>query len=455
MNVLQRWKRLSEITQEDLRELLKRAEDENFDRTRGTQDSIGEKIACLATKNGGIILVGQSDSRHGFEITGIDPEEFQKEFANAKKDIRPQPWSESKVFEMGNNHVALILVRDLDKLRPCSYKNIYYDRDGDQKRQLSPEEVRAYHLRYGTVNAEGTPTTATVNDLDTDELEFYTKAKGKQRQTIIDSIKDANGSINIRGVIVLAKKPDDFIEGAFIEIQKYANPIGAPPLAVGKPIAISLPAHKLIEEAVNLVSQNLPVVRQYQGARMIEKSPIPIEVIREAITNAVAHRNYQSTEHIRVRIYDDCFDVSNPAVLTQRMWTDIQSMHGHYHPNEGLYNFLAPAQLYEGRGEGIWKIKEEMRLLGKTAPEFKLIGDTPSVFYARIYLSAARAREARYNRLLSILSKRKTITTTQVMTLLNVSRVTALKMLNNLVDAGLLEHTGFARKSTYTVKNIW
>jgi ATP-dependent DNA helicase RecG len=251
---------------------------------------------------------------------------------------------------------------------------------------------------------------------------------------------------------VLGKDPGQHLEGAFIEVQKYANAVGAPPVPIGPAIKISRPARQLIEEAAKIVEQNLPVSRTYSGVRMIEVPTVPLPIIRETITNAVAHRNYQSNEHIRIRIFDDGFDISNPAVLTRQMWMDIQTTHTTYHPNEGLYTFLKPALLYEGRGEGIWKIKEELQRLGRVAPEFKVIGEAPSTFYVRIGLSPTKARDARFQRINKMLMEREEITTSEVMKRLNVSRVTAIQMLNLLVEQGLLEHRGAARASKYIVK---
>jgi len=451
-----RQRRLSDYTEEDVLSLLKRMEDEQFDRMLEGQQPMGEKMASFATKNGGLILVGQRDLKHGGEVVGVDPSRFQSEYANAKKGVKPTPYTESRTFEIERNGkkftLGLILVLDLGKLRPCSYLGIYLDRDGDQKRELTPEEVRDYHLRYGTVTAEDTPTAGTLSDLDKSEIDLFVKTTGRDRANLLESLLAKNNFVTIRGIIALAKKPDDFIEGAFIEIQKYGNPFGAPPAPVGPSVRISKPAHQLIEETVNIIQQNLPVARSYTGAIMVQTSAVPVTVIREAITNAVAHRNYQSYGRILVRIYDDGFDIANPAVLTQKMWEDIRKFHGTFRPNEGLYKFLNAFSVYEARGEGIQKIIEEMEKLGMKDPEFKVIGDVPSSFYVRITLLPARAKDAKFQRLRRLIETRKSIGTREVMKRLNVSRVTAIKMLNDFVNQGILEHRGQRRSSHYIVK---
>jgi ATP-dependent DNA helicase RecG len=443
---------IPELNDISLGDLLKRSEDETFDRTLGTQESIGKKIAGFGTKNGGILLVGQQDLKEGGKIVGINEEEFHKEFGNAISNVKPTPLTQQKIVKIGESKVALIRVQDVGVLRPCSYNGLYYERKGNTTPRLGPDEIKRYHLLYGSASAEDMPTHAKKTDIDETELELYARLLSKSKENILHTITASNGYLSVRGVVILSKKPEDHLEGMFVEIQRYDNFIGSAPNPVGAAIKISMPARQLIEEAAKVVEQNLPTVRSYEGAKMIQTPSIPSSIIREAITNAVAHRNYRSHEHIRIRIYSDGFDISNPAVINEKMWEEILANQTTYHPNEGIYTFLNPAQLYEGRGEGIWKIKEELAELGKTAPEFKVIGDGPSAFYARISLTPAKIKDVKRKKLAELISSRKELTTSDVMKKCDVSRVTAITLLNELVKQQILEHQGTTKTSKYLVK---
>ena len=427
--------------------LLIRDEDESFDRTEGGQDNIGSKIASFGTKNGGVLIVGQRDLKKGGEVVGIT-EDFQREFAQAISNVRPTPLTKSKTIHHNGKSLAVIEIKDVGELRPCAYKKNFYERKGDSNINLQPEEVRRYHITYGGVNMENLPTHATAEDVDKDELKRYSDLLKKDKETIITSIS-SNNFLTIRGVIVLSKNPSKDLEGAFLEVQKYDNVLGSPPIPIGPSIKLSKPAGILIEEATQIILQNLAIERRYDGAKMIETPLIPVSVIREIITNSIAHRNYRSNEHVRVRIFADCFDVSNPAIVSEKMWADILSNHTTYHPNEGIYTFLNSKFLYEGRGEGIWKIKEELERLRRIAPEFKVIGDTPSSFYVKIGLTSNISKDLKMAKLYSMIQKSGTITSSKVMKQLGVSRVTAINMLNRLVVEGLLSHEGTTKTSKY------
>src|SRR3989344_4280969 len=433
--------------------LIEYSERETFDRTTCDQENIGIRIASFGTKIGGVILVGQRDLKQGGEIIGVNEDEFQRTFSQAIDNVKPAPLTKSKIISHQGKKLGIIEIRDVGELRPCAYKKTFYERKGESCLPLQPEEVRRYHIVYGGVNIENLPTHATKDEIDKEELKKYTKLLGKDEKNILDSICN-NNSITIRGVIALCKTPSDYVEGAFLEIQKYENVLGSPPIPIGTSIKLSKPAGFLIEEATQILIQNLPIERRYEGAKMIESPAIPLSVIREVITNSVAHRNYRSSEHIRIRIFADCFDISNSAVVSEKMWSDILATHSTYHPNEGLYTFLNPKQLYEGRGEGIWKIKEELERLRKIEPEFKVIGDSPSSFYVKINLTQKIAKDVKMLRLTAMIKKNEKITSSKVMKLLGVSRVTALNMLNKLVKEGILDHEGTTKTSKYKLKKI-
>lgn len=443
-----------EITFESpLDKLLKVKESEKFDRTAGGQDNIGKKIAGFGTKNGGLLLVGQRDLRESGKVEGIDEVQFHSDFSHAIDNVKPAPLTRTRILTYKDKKLALVQVQDVGALRPCAYGRAYYERKGDATLPLQPEEVRRYHLTYGSTNVEELPTHAKRADIDETELEHYSKLLKKGKDKIFETIAAKEGSLTARGVIVLCKDPRKYLEGAFIEVQRYDNVIGSPPMPIGMPIKLSKPARQLIEETALLIAQNLPVERRYEGAKMNESPAIPMSVIREVITNAAAHRNYRSNEHIRIRIFADCFDITNPAIVSEKMWAVLLATHTTYHPNEGIYTFLNPTQLYEGRGEGIWKIREELERLRKAAPQFKVIGDVPSTFYVKINMAPAKAKDVKTAKLHAILLKQKEITSSHIMKQLHISRVTAISMLNLLAEQGILEHAGHTKTSKYTVKN--
>ncbi|MDE1833669.1 MAG: hypothetical protein KGH58_04605, partial [Candidatus Micrarchaeota archaeon] len=73
-------------------------------------------------------------------------------------------------------------------------------------------------------------------------------------------------------------------------------------------------------------------------------------------------------------------------------------------------------------------------------------------FYVRISITPARAKDLKRKRLVDMTTTKREIKTSEVMSRLQVSRVTAISLLNELVAQGILEHQGLTRSSKYLVK---
>src|SRR3989344_8346788 len=190
------------IYESPVEELLKRKEDEFFDRTEGGQDNMGITIASLGTKNGGVLVVGQKDLNKGGEITGIE-DDFNREFAQAISNVKPAPLTKSKIIEYQGKKIAVIEIKDVGELRPCAYKKTFYERKSDSNISLQPDEVRRYHITYGGVNIENLPTHASIEEIDKEELEKYSKLLVKDEETILNAIT-SNDYLTIRGVVALS-----------------------------------------------------------------------------------------------------------------------------------------------------------------------------------------------------------------------------------------------------------
>ncbi|MEQ9091896.1 MAG: ATP-binding protein [Balneola sp.] len=111
----------------------------------------------------------------------------------------------------------------------------------------------------------------------------------------------------------------------------------------------------------------------------------PIEAVREAILNALVHRNYHITNSIiEVKIYDNCVDFSNPGKLPEGISLDqLKRTHPSIRRNPLLAEALHRAGYIEQFGTGTLRMKESLRKAGHPEPDFSEEGNNFSVrFYA-------------------------------------------------------------------------
>ena len=108
-----------------------------------------------------------------------------------------------------------------------------------------------------------------------------------------------------------------------------------------------------------LVTKYLKSAISYSGLQRIESLPVPEEALREALLNALIHKDYASHSPIQIRVYPDKLQVWNSAVLPEG-WTAETLLAGHSsHP----FNPLVAAAFFrageiEAWGRGIQRILE-------------------------------------------------------------------------------------------------
>ena len=63
------------------------------------------------------------------------------------------------------------------------------------------------------------------------------------------------------------------------------------------------------EDALEFVKEHIKLHAEIKGTERVERGEYPIEAIREAITNAICHRNYETASNVQIRIFDDRIEV--------------------------------------------------------------------------------------------------------------------------------------------------
>jgi ATP-dependent DNA helicase RecG len=114
----------------------------------------------------------------------------------------------------------------------------------------------------------------------------------------------------------------------------------------------------------------------YQGLSRIETWPVPLPALREAVLNAVAHKNYASGIPIQISVYPDKLMIWNPGELPPE-WTieKLLGKHASIPFNPDVANVFFRCGLIEAWGRGIERILEACEELGTPRPE---VGYEPS-----------------------------------------------------------------------------
>ncbi|HUS88511.1 MAG TPA: ATP-binding protein, partial [Desulfosporosinus sp.] len=213
-----------------------------------------------------------------------------------------------------------------------------------------------------------------------------------------------------------------------------------------------------LENALKFVARNTRREIRITGQPERETIPeYPEAAIREAVTNAICHRDYSVVGTIQVRIYDDRLEVWNPGTLPPSL--TIESLYRE-HPslprNPKIALAFYRARLIEHWGTGTLRMADACEELG-----IKLEFSSEQGFFMvrfvkpeiRISLPTEKKLNGRQIRGLEYAKKNGKITTGEYKYLCNISERQAFDDLKSLVEMGLLIRTGSGRATRYILTN--
>ncbi|MBN1642875.1 MAG: putative DNA binding domain-containing protein [Anaerolineae bacterium] len=432
-------------------------------------DRLAEVLVAFANSDGGTILVG-------IEADGeLDPdlmlEDVEDTLGLALARCRPPVRTEWRRGERRGTEVVTIHVPRSSELHSLEDGRILV-RSGAENRPLVGDEIRHLAATKSSGDYETEPVPgAAFADLDPERIaEYRTHRAERQRRPVTDDDKSMliragalaeDGTPTVCGLLLFGREPQAFLPQSGLIVVRFAGtelrgPGGLPGYSRREEIAGSLPL--LIESAWQVVWEEMRVAAVVKGLVREEKSEYPSFAVREALVNAVCHRDYRMTgRRIEIRMFDDRMEVISPGGLPGYITVD-NIVEEHFSRNPRLVNGLFQWGFIEELGLGIDRMIEDMANAGHPNPEFH---DTPYSF--TVTLRNTRVRQAvpawqssmneRQLRALSYLQQNDRITNRDYRTICpDVSAETLRLDLVDLVERGILLKIGAKRGTYYILK---
>lgn len=330
-------------TRTELLEIIANGENSGveFKRDDLQNHALARELVAFSNLEGGMVLLGVEDDG---SITGLTRDNLEEWVMTVCRDkIRPAiiPFFEVMRDAEPGKHVAIVRVErgfDVHSLWHNN-RNTYYTRVGSQSREPTPQELSRLFQQRGTFRADLRPVSgATLKDLDHRRLKDYF---GRIRQQDVPEDRDEAGwqallinteimieeGVSLSGMLLFGKSPNRFLPQAGIDA--VAFPGTEKDYAARERTALRGPMTPLmdedgnlieaglVEQAIEFVRRNTPVTAVLEdGARRVEKPTYPDEVIREAVVNALIHRDYLlANTDIELAIYEDRLEIISPGML--------------------------------------------------------------------------------------------------------------------------------------------
>jgi ATP-dependent DNA helicase RecG len=310
----------------------------------GVPDSLVATLCSFANSRGGIVILGLDESA-GFAATGVrDVPAMRDAVADiARRKLTPPltPSIESVPFESVN-----LVVIQVDTLppaqRPCfvTARGMYngaYVRVGDGGQRLTPYEVDRLRENCGQPRWDEEPIVrATINDLDRGSRLRLVEVARRNSPRSFSSLSEDEALVRLgvlashedvlvptlAGLLSVGAYPQEFFPQLIVSLAVH------PHIDAGRPgpggirfldsATVGGPVPELVVEVVQAVQRNLRVTSRVVGAGREEHWEIEPEVVREAIVNALMHRDYSPQARgtqIQVDLFPDRLTVTSPGGL--------------------------------------------------------------------------------------------------------------------------------------------
>lgn len=368
--------------------------------------------------DGGIIIFG-IDEKDSFAIKGVyDAQDLQKKVTEQCKQMEPAVRALFTMCEIGEKILVSAEIPGVDVSdRPVFYKGVgrikgSYIRVGESDEPMSEYEIYSYEafrkrIRDDIRIVEG----AKIQLFDEKRMAEYLSRVKSERRNLADNVSDdeilelmgvtSDGTPTLAGLMTFSKYPQTYFP------QLCITAVALPGTEMGetgtdgerfidnKRITGAIP--DMLEEAVEFVRTNsrTKTIIDDNGKR-VDKNEYPIKAVREAILNALVHRDYSIyTENtpIRIEMYRDRMEVTNSGGLYGKISIDAL---GKVHPetrNAALANMLELLNITENRYSGIPTMRREFLNAGLPAPNFSVIHGEFKVVMRNGYLNNSGSME--------------------------------------------------------------
>ena len=357
--------------------------------------ALARELVGFSNFEGGIVLLGVEDDG---SISGITRPNLEEWVMTACRDkIRPSiiPFFEIvRGIEAGKDVAVVRVTRGYDVHSLWNNnRNTYYIRVGSQSREPTPEELGRLFQQRGSIRAELRPLLgAALGDLDRRRLRHYFNQIRQQdvpnedddhawQALLINTEIMTEEGVTIGGMLLFGKTPNRFLPQAGIDAAAFQgrekeysarerNTLRGPmtPLLDSGGGVVE---NGIVEQALEFVLRNTQVKADLEGGRRIEKPTYPREVLREAIVNALIHRDYLlSSTDIEIAVFSDRLEVTSPGRLPNGITPDRMRSGCRAARNQLLKDFMRDYLYLEHMGMGIpRKIILGMKEHNGTEPE--------------------------------------------------------------------------------------
>ncbi len=433
------------------------------------KDEFLKVICAFANAEGGMLEIGRKDDGTAAGIRNA--QKLLEDLPNKIRDILGIVPDVKLVREGG---VELVRIETEPHPNPISYKGEYYYRSGSTVQTLKGGALERFLLRKRGRHWDGIPLPGFGRDdcspTAFDQFRRRALQSGRMDEAILHDSDDAllenlqlveGDYLRQAGALLFARDPDRFISGAYVKIGFFVTDDD---LRYQDEVHGNL--FDQIDKTIDLLTTKyMKAYIRYEGLQRVEEFLFPIAALREALLNALAHKDYGSAIPIQISVYDDRIVLWNPGVLPEH-WTveSLLEKHPSRPFNPLVANTLFRAGHIESWGRGIEKIAAECKKHGIEPPDynyklsglmltFKAAQPLPEESSVKTRVETpVKTRVKTPELILGVLKQRPDLTQAEVAKAIGKSTSAVERACTKLIKAGRLRHLGPAKGGHWEVQ---
>lgn len=402
---------------EELIDLVKRIQNRKYEEqtievkaAQGGCPKLYETLSSFSNQNtGGIIVFGLDEKQHFAPVGVYDVQDLQHHAAEQCKQMDPVVRPVFSVCEIdGKFFVGMEIPAVEASERPVYYKGSgrwqgSYVRVGDADEHMTDYEIYSFDAYRKQIRDDIRETAVSADSLDKNLVENYllnvrmnrvntSNMSDEELLELMGLIK--GGKPTLSAVLCFSKYPQaQFPQLCVTAVLVPGTHMGdtsedGQRFLDNKRIEGTIP--QMVEGAVNFVAMNMRAGVRIQNGKRSDVTQYPLTAVREAILNALVHRDYSPYSEgipVRVEMYQDRLEIVNAGGLYGAI--DIDEL-GRIHAdtrNKTLISVLETLKVVENRYSGIPTIRKQLAENGLPEPVFQ---DKRGLFRVIFYNSSGQ-----------------------------------------------------------------
>ena len=444
-------------------------ENQNTEWKESWRDEYLKWICGFANAQGGRLEIGRNDK--GIVIGLSETKRLLEELPNK---IRTTMGIVADINSHNENGLEYIVINVAAHPNVISYRGKYYLRSGSTTQELTGIALDELILRkYGrTWDASPVPRIK-ASDFYNDAFDIFRKKSMTSKRLTAQDVEGGNkkllktlklteGDYLLKAAVLLFHQdPEQWCLGSYVKIGYFENDAD-----LRYQDEINGPLISIADRIMDIIyTKYFKGLIRYEGIQRIDEYPMPQEVLREAVLNAVVHKDYNTGNPIHIKIYDDKVIIYNDCripsnIKPESLLTDVRS-----NPHNPLIAncFFRSGQI-EAWGRGIEKMKKGCLSDNLPEPEFNILPNVFSISFRTrnnnqsddfgVNFGVNFGLNSTQNKIIELMSVNPNIKTQVISDETGLSKRSIEYAIRILKEKGIIERIGADKNGRWSVKQV-